>query len=285
MEKTIICVYWEKKTCKYMNNSSKCKFAHGVEEINVIDCIYGSNCYNINCKFNHGNESTIPAMVYDIPIIIKKGNKKSQKIKEKLKLSTIVEPILYENNINTMDIPKIQDGIQEKEIKTIKVINKEKHINDEIYIKNKDYNNLLSIIDDFYIKKYNNLKDKHEKKDKIINNLKDENNSLKNRINDLQNKSTISNMVDKDIIQNKCKKNNNIDKLKTLYNKYINIYELINKYNSYKLINFDEIRLYSKDKNIYKLKQRAEKVYKFYNKLKSGIINEYLPISKIFKMV
>lgn len=110
----------------------------------------------------------------------------------------------------------------------------------------------------------------------IIKKLEIENKRLKNEIENLKNSHTKDGIVE-------CKKINN-KKMDILYNKYINIYNIFNKFdNNYKIIK-DEIKQYTNDNNIYKVKSRATKIYNFYNNLKNGIINEYLPITKIIKM-
>ena len=86
----------------------------------------------------------------------------------------------------------------------------------------------------------------------------------------------------------KCYTKNNMvyqNKIISLYDKYINIFNIFNKYKNYKLINFDEIKKYTKDKNIYKIRQRSTKVYNFYEKFKNGNVKNLLPVSTIFKMV
>ena len=295
MEKTTICSYWEKKSCRFMNNPEKCIFAHGVEDLKKIPCIYGSNCYNVNCKFNHENISTITAMVYDIPIINLRKNKKIKKNKKKIFPN--VEDISKKEKYNIpfkTDIPC--ENKKEEKIQIVKIVNKHKGISDTINVLNTNYNKMLSIIDDFYIKKYDNMlysKNKYISKiinnnyklisylrninidkDLIINKITDENERLK--------KNTIPNMED---VLNKKKKHEDQNKIKLLYNKYINIHKIFMKYSNYKLINLDEIVKYTKDRNIYKVKQRAYKVYEFYTRYKKGILKELLPVSTIFKMI
>lgn len=290
MEKTTICSYWEKKSCRFMNNPKNCIFAHGVEDLKKISCIYGSNCYNVNCKFNHENISTIPSMVYDIPIIDLKKNKKVKKNKKK-NFSNAEEISKKEkDNISfNTDIPC------ENKIQIVKIVNKHKGINETINVLNTNYNKMLSIVDDFYIKKYDNmlysknkyiskiindnyklisyLRNINKDKDLIIHKITDENERLKK-------KECLEN-----IKKDKPSKMEDQNKLKTLYNKYINIYKIFMKYSNYKLINLDEIKEYTKDRNIYKVKQRSYKIYEFYTMYQKGILKELLPVSTIFKMV
>lgn len=305
MEKTAICSYWENKSCRFMNNPENCNFSHGVEDLKEISCIYGTNCYNVNCKFDHGNKTTISDMVYNIPIINVTKNKKIKKNKKKN-----ISKKEKDNIPLKMDIPCIKP--KEEKIQVVKIVNKDKNINETIEVFKTDNNKMLSILDDFYIKKYNNMLYSKNKciskiitnnyklisylrtinidKDLIIHKITDENFSLKKenerlkKDKDLEDtkKNTIPNMED---IINKKTKTSYPSKLKLLYNKYININEIFNKYSNYKLINLDEIKEYTKDKNIYKVKQRSNKIYNFYSMYKKGIFKELLPVSTVFKMV
>ena len=299
MEKTTICSYWEKKSCRFMNKPENCIFAHGMEDLKKISCIYGSNCYNVNCNFNHENNSIKPVMVYDIPIIKLIKDKKVKKNKKKT-FSNVEE-----NSKKEKDIILCENKNEEK-IQIVKIVNKHKNINESINVLNTNYNKMLSMVDDFYIKKYDNMlysKNKYISKkindnyklisylrkinidkDLIIHKITDENERLKKK-DYLENtkKNTIhANMED---LLNKKKKPKDQNKLKSLYNKYINIHKIFMKYKNYKLINLDEIKEYTKDKNIYKVKQRSCKVYDFYTRYKKGILKELLPVSTIFKMV
>lgn len=324
MEKTTICTYWENNTCKFMYNPEKCHFSHGMEDINKINCKYGVNCYNSNCKFYHGNETTISNMVYDIPIVDKRKNKNKknlnyiddvQKRFKNNKSLKFMNPLENQEIIPLKtNIPyiNIKDGMKDT-FNIIKIINKEKGINEVINILNTDFNKMLSAIDDFYINRYNIMvykKNKHisqivknnyknisclriinNDKDIIINKLNLENDSLKKGLDDLKNengrlKSEIENTkYNTVVIKNKKIVTQDQNKLKLLYDKYIILYKLFNKYNNYKLINLDELKKYTKDKNIYKLKQRATKIHNFYEKFKNGTIKHLLPVSFVFKMI
>jgi hypothetical protein len=241
MEKTVICNYWRQEICKFMENSEKCKFAHGTDELkNIpIECKYGSFCHNVNCVFFHGIIPTTRKMVYEFPLIIKKSKKHINKNND------------IENNFN-------QHGNYEK-VKNLENYNKTVKSSSSMshFEKNNTYN-----LDNH--KEYSNLNN-------IIKKLEIENKILKGEIENLK-KSNI--------------KNNKMDneKMDIIYNKYINIYNIFKKFdNNYKIIK-EEIKRYTKDNNIYKVKSRATKIYKFYNNLKNGTINEYLPITKIIKM-
>lgn len=307
MVKSVICSYWENKTCKFMNNSSKCMYAHGVDDIIMVSCKYGINCYNAKCKFNHGNISTRPNMVFDYPIIDKRKNdKEKNRMKQyglqsnikQVKNVPIISNMVYEIKDQNMETPKF-----------IKIINKDKNINEKIKFFNNDYNKLLSVVDDFYIKKYNTmvyskniyisqivkdnykniifLRNDNNDKDIYIKKLKTENVSLMRMVEDLKNDNNeLSNQIEKNntniIEKRKVKIDRN--KLKNIYNKYIELYKIFDN-NSYNLINHDEIKKYTMDKNIYKVKQRANRVYKYYEKYKNGVVKDLLPISKIINMV
>lgn len=308
MEKTIICSYWVNKSCKFMEDSSKCKYAHGESEIKEIECIYGNNCYAFNCKFKHEDKSSIHDMVYDIPIVYKRKNKNKNKNAKNVNIENIFDESVNNNNINMINK---KENIQFKDVKIVNIINKNKKINETVNIFNTNNDQLLSIVDEFYIKKYNNMVNSKNKyismvvknnyenivylnkikndKDLIIKNLNSENTILKNIIGELKmdnNKKadTISDMVEKqNNILNVNKIKNKENKIKKIYDKYINLYHIFNKYNNnYKLIDINEIRKYTKDNNIYKIRQRAVKVYNFCNKLKNGIAKDYLPLTKIY---
>lgn len=225
MEKSIICDYWKRNICKYMKNSLKCKYAHGESEIKVVECMYGKDCYNVNCSFNHG-VSTNFEKTYDIPIVI---NKRKLKNKNKNKSLTVKsDPSHIENPNNT------------------KIEQKTNTINKKIDF-DKDHNNIDTVVT-------------------INNKLKEEIKELKNVINELKyemKKNNTKNKVVDKIINN--------DKIMIKYKKYIKIYELFMN-NNYKTINMDEIKQYTKDNNIYKIKQRSEKIYKYYEQFKNGIL-------------
>lgn len=247
MEKTIICTYWKNNTCKYMNEPYRCCFAHGVKEIKKIVCKYGSNCHNPKCNFDHGDLSTTLDMVFDIPIIDKRKNKKQNTKKimnKKNNKSKLIENIQI-SNANSFELPLINTENSDN-VNIIRIFNKEKGINDNINILYTDYNKILSIIDKFYIEKYNGIvyeKNKYiskivnnnykeisylrsinNKKDLIINEINSENNKLKNIIDNLKNEnnSLKNNYTTKYMVDTKIKKKDKDEKNKiiTLYNKY-----------------------------------------------------------------
>lgn len=279
--KTILCDFWEKGNCKYMERSELCKYAHGIEDLYIVYCKYGINCNNPKCLFYHG-KSTTRNMVYDIPIINKKKNKKCKKIKSIENshfCKSITNKEIVINNSNNRNIP-LKEYIKD-ETQIVDIINKNKGIKDTITAFNTDINKILSVVDEFYIKKYNNMV---YNKDIIINKLKSENISLKKITKELKidNKNISAELSKNKINTMNVVENDNI-KLKNLYYKYIELYKIFNN-NNYKTINLEEIKKYTMDKNIYKVKQRAYKVYNFYQKYINGIIKDVLPISKIIKM-
>jgi hypothetical protein len=241
---------------------------------NTIECKYGSKCHNPNCRFFHGDEPTMINMVYDFPII----NKKVKNVK---KVKKLFNEYINENNIIDDTIRCINEkGIEPTNITIIK---KDKNIRNDISIKtnDKENNELLSYIDTYY-NNIINRKNKYiseitERNYNCINILRNDNKKLKDIIENLKKSHTINKMV-----ENK-PKNINENKLINIYNKYVDLHNIF-KVSNYKHVNINEIKKYTKDKNIYKVKQRAEKIYNFYSKFKKGIFKEYLPISKIITM-
>lgn len=102
MFKSTICLYWENKSCRFMKNPEKCEFAHGEIDIknNTVNCKYGIRCNNSECCFYHGNTSTIPYLIYDIPIFNnKRKNKKNKTDNKKIN-------IIEKSNIKIEDYDK-----------------------------------------------------------------------------------------------------------------------------------------------------------------------------------
>lgn len=229
MEKIKICVYWEKKICKFMNNPDKCCYAHG------INCKYGINCCNSKCVLNHGD-----IVVYDIPIV---------------KIKTFCNPNFFENETNKIPVKSINEDnnildINKNNINNVIIIKKEDNINDIVYYLESDYNKILSYIDNYYIEKIN--KNNQYFRNTIIKNcgyttfLRNKNQHLI-----LENKIL---RLKYDQLKKEKRKNININRLTTLYNKYIDLYNIF-KNNDYN-----------------------------YKNIKNGIFHDYLPISKIIKL-
>lgn len=303
MEKTIICDYWKNNICKHMKDSFKCKFAHGVEEIQTINCMYGINCYNINCKFKHEDKTTIPVMVYDIPIVDKRKNKKNKNKNKKQPNHDVKKKndFYLHTEISVEDKYKINNTGTD----IVTIIKKDEDIKEKVNVKNPDDKKLLPFLDEYY-------KDIINKKNKFINeivtynykyivNIRKENDLLKSQNNELKTKNIkleldkLEREKENNILKNTCatKMGNSVNKLiinknklLKLYNKYVNLYNIFkNSKDNYKSIDIEEINKYTKDKNIYKIKQRAYKIYNFYEKYKNGLIKDLLPISRIITMV
>lgn len=253
MEKTIICNYWKKGICKFMIKPEKCNFAHGSDDIRTItiNCRYGSFCHNVDCMFFHGSISTTRQMVYEIPLIIKKSKKSKKDINK---------------NIFT------QRGNSEK----IKILEENKKTVNSLSSILKNISDISDNLDNYGNRTNNIINTEYKDLNSIIKELEIENQMLKNEIENLKEYHTKNSMVENKKINNK--------KMDILYNKYISIYNIFKKFdNNYKIIK-EKIKQYTNDNNIYKVKSRATKVYNFCNNLKCGIINEYLPITKIIKM-
>lgn len=251
MEKIKFCVYWEKKICKFMNNTDKCCYAHCINDLKKINCKYGINCCNSKCVLNHGD-----IVVYDIPIV---------------KIKTFCNPNFFENETNKIPDNNILD-INKNNINNVIIIKKEDNINDIVYYLESDYNKILSYIDNYYIEKIN--KNNQYFRNTIIKNygyttflrnknqhLILENKNLRLKYDQLKKEkeeTKLNNTHNTQLIESK---NININRLTTLYNKYIDLYNIFknNDYN-YKNINMSLINDYTNDKNIYMIKQRATKV-------------------------
>jgi hypothetical protein len=259
---------------------------------NKICCKYGSLCINPECCFFHSKKYTIKDMVFDIPVRINiKKNKKLHKNKKTC--DQIINNSVNKDDIYIFDNSEVikHDSTNIKKIDKVIIINKDKNIKRHITVDSYtlDMDKLLNHVDEYYINYYTNIinkKDNFLRKKvndnyNVIINLRKENNKLKKKVQELENKCVTKSMVD----ISKNRNNVNINKLKNLYKKYVNIHNVFIKCNNnYKIIDMEYIKNYTKDKNIYKIKQRAEKVYNFYNKLQSGVLNDYLPISKIINM-
>jgi hypothetical protein len=241
-----ICKYWENKKCKYMLNSSLCGFAHGCEDIIIQECRFGKFCKRPFCIFNHKDTD-----------------------------------FKYER----LSYPK-RDGMVEKLNKNMNNYNLKFYLKK---IKQLEYNNfsLMDTIDKLNTKICKDGINNHIeiKKENTITNNGITTNSV-----EYENKKGID--VEIQVNTTKCNININKklykkDKLENLYKKWINVYNVYQKYNfNYKNIkeNINEIFIYLKDKNIYKIKERCVKIYNYYNKIILGETKEYLPISKILKL-
>lgn len=166
------------------------------------------------------------------------------------------------------------------------------------------YNNRILLINE----EFNMLKEKNKKLVKKINYVPDRFNvstntdgisnidiSVKTNINKIYNGIDTYTQIDNQEYTNSITKgifkgiedNNRKCKKIERYNKWINIYDIFKKYKfNYKIIkdNIKEINFYVKDNNIYKIKERCTKVYKYYCKLLNKEVNEYLSVTEIFSI-
>lgn len=304
MDKTIICSFYENNICKFMNESHRCKYAHGKDELVIPECKFGVRCYNVNCDFKHYDiiDKKIEININDII----KVNKNIKKVKNK-----------KNNKIqNFKNIPQNNMvDIKNKLLQSKMYIEKENNIFYDNGIKNEDKNNnsYINIIDRLkkkcqfltlnYINAFTRTVFKLENE---ISKLKDENKILTKQIN-IKNTSVdvstntdgISGIKKRDFeIQNRDDKKSDVknvnhisimekNRLLKLYNKWSNVYKIFEKYSfNYKIIkkNIDEIKKYVKDKNIHKIKERCTKIHLYYNKILNNEVKEYKHISKIIKM-
>lgn len=269
--KTKMCRYYLNNKCKYMKTPKSCPYAHGEEDINKIICKYKNKCINLNCRYYH--EKPINTFINNKIVVNKKSKHNNFYINEDSKINSIELPISG-LDINSI---KIYNKHDPKKNANIKIIKNDNPINNNRKDFSSELDKLLNVVDSYYINIINNKN--IEIRDIIVKN----NFKLNNQIEISMKKKYVS--VDdicsckKDIVE-KIPKNN---KLK-LYEKYISLYNLfINK--KYKNLDFKSIRKYSLDKNIYKLKERSFKVFKYVEFIKiNNIKNNYLPISKIIKL-
>lgn len=155
MEKTAICSYWVKENCEFMKYPKKCRYAPGKDDIFIIKCKYGRNCINNFCKFNHGDISTRPKMVYNVTINPKKNKKKINKqinIKDKSKNNGYTTDSILSNMLKNQKDDNISDKItiinKDTKIRENIIISRNTEYKDSIY-----YNKFLTFVDEFYISK------------------------------------------------------------------------------------------------------------------------------------
>lgn len=185
----------------------------------------------------------------------------------------------YHGDINVNKIENIEHiiKIDKKIIKNnkIKVIQTITPKNDD-----KDYYNIYKELDLLInLDVYNNL-------DKIKNNdnfdIQKFSDSFRNSNNLLSIDKYIAIIKDKNIIISKLK--NQLEKQKmSIKNKYnLNLYDKYFKiYNILEGNNYDQLKIISEDKNIYKLKLRSKRVKEYIDMIKKYDIKELLPISTI----
>lgn len=238
--KSKMCIFYLKNTCKY--ESKNCIYAHGVKELYKIDCNYGIHCNKSNCNYYHGKiindikEIEVPIL----DIINSCKNKSKKKLQNK-----------YYNNFKYIKQNVDEDGNFNKNI-----LNKE-------YKKHKKTISLNPISEDVSKKYYLEL---ISKKDFLISKYKDKIIKLEKKYTDLKNRSTIKEL---DKTQQSTKTINK-------YNKYLDLYNIINSNNK----NIEEkLKKITNDKNLSKLKIRCKRVKEYMDIVKEFNIKNILPIS------
>lgn len=152
--KTIFCKYFLNNKCKY--TSKDCLYAHGDNDINLVECRYGSRCLNPNCRFDHGKNNSKTYMVYNP--IIKYINKK--KVKQ---FNCIPKYNKIKNNVNILSEKSIDNGKINNNIfnkKDVLIYNLRKEIKK---LKNKENSEKLQKMDKY--DKYSILYDIINKKE------------------------------------------------------------------------------------------------------------------------
>lgn len=77
--KIVLCKYYTENRCKFKNSPDLCTYAHGVDDLKLIDCKFGVRCINVDCKFYHGNINVYKLEIME-PVIKIKKNKKKYKV-------------------------------------------------------------------------------------------------------------------------------------------------------------------------------------------------------------
>lgn len=255
MLKSIICKYFLNGKCKFMNNSNKCQFAHGENELVKIECKYKQHCTNPKCTYNHdaiNNDYSKPNNYVYEPII--------NKIYKNKKLDNYSSKTYYLKNKFKFIINRIILNIK------IKTFLKNKIIKQNEFIHNNNIKEIYNILKKFNInknlEKLENILNCHFKPDTL--NLQNTNNIIEIRNN---NKTFLS------------------------FQKYYNLGNMILKdENNWKSI-IKNMICFNNEKNIYKVKNRALRIiklidikYKSINKLQNIIDNNNFSIRKIFNM-
>lgn len=269
--KIVICKYYLENKCKY--KKMECSYAHGVDDINIIECKYGVRCVNTNCIFDHGVFNLKIENIYS-PVIIYK-NKKHIKI-----------PI---TKINKNDVDKKLDSseIEENNKKDHKysrnIENKLLKINQDINIHGKDTKSDESEIEE----NCRNIENKHLFINQDVNVHDNNKNNIYNEIYYNKLINTLDNYYYNIINQKNIIINNLLNKIKLLnipktsktstnlekYKKYHKLNDAI-----FSSANYDNI---TKDKNIYKLKLRCSRIKTYMEIVKKYDVKDILPISKI----
>lgn len=270
MIKTIICKYFLKGKCKFMNNPDKCQFAHGEKELVKIECKYKQYCINSRCTYNHdaiNSEYSKPDKYVYEPIINK--NYKNKKLYNYSSKKYYLKNNKFKIIVNRIILHiKIKKFLENKKINLIKSLEYKIKKQNE-FIHNNNIKEMYNILKRFNINK--NL----EKLEKILKCY------FKSDTPNLQNTNNINNNIEI--------RNNN----KTLlsFQKYYNVGCMILKdINNWKNI-IKNIIYFKNEKNIYKVKNRALRIvklidikYKSINNLQNIINNNKLSIRNIFNM-
>lgn len=241
MFKTQICMHYKNNSCFYMENPSKCKYAHGTDDIFIPSCWYDTNCLFVDCKFRHSNingRNGIRDKEYDLKDFINNNNnivKKNKKNKNNLfdKINIHGKKEFFGTN-NKCYNTNIVETSEKNDIDIIKT---------------------LEHVDIYYLDIINNLKNKcnilHDKNKKLMNIINKDTEytssamntePLKNidiPINENKHKRSVAiqtDLAEDDII------NKNVNKKLIKYEKWINVYNILSKYEfNYKNIDLNEI--------------------------------------------
>ena len=286
-KKTTICEYYKTNTCKFMKNSKLCSFAHGEDDLNKINCIYGNNCYNSDCNFYHPDCDIVCDRNLEINIsdIISK-NKIKRKTPLYKRISKDILPVSKDILPVSKDILPVSKDNTCDNIKILKKGEFEKII--EVNIdENNNLNKLLDYVDNYYINIINNKDYIIDEKIKIIKRLKNELKEYKTKYNEsitnsITNNNEIKKSVSKNIDENEptpicitdANITNNIENITddiVIDKKFIKYYKLGKLINDNKdMVNNETIFNYFNNKNISMIKNRCNRIYIIINHMKNN---------------
>lgn len=251
MHKTSLCDFWKQNKCINMNSPGLCKYAHGEDELKVIECKYKNYCFTSNCSFSH------KPITRDITINLLDCIKYKNKIK-KNKINNKI------HNIKNMD-HKNKEGDNNNNI--IVSINKKECKCD---INTNEYYKLLLKKNEELLKKNTDFIDRENQLKLEIDNL---NKIIKEKEIKLEN-------INRNISSDKI---DLIDKLKNnTITKYYNIGKIIIEQNK---TDIEHIRKYFKCKNISMIKNRSVRMFKVIEHMKkNNIENIKTSLRNIFHM-
>lgn len=288
MIKTKICKFYKNGTCRYMKNPKLCPYAHGLEDCKFLLCRFDGSCSNKDCNFKHLKSNDIETIL------------------ENNYINKILDHVDF-NYLNIIKILKNKISIYKKEcsnynnyiLKLKKEYNILKEKNNKLIIelnKEKDYSNTSTntdpiLTDNALIQTKPAIEKENDVKTNIIkNNRKILDNGITGftptEYNKHKQNTECKNGRNDENVENTIKEFDlDLDKKLTKYKKWINIYRLFKLSNfNYKNIDLDELKQYIQDNNIYKVKERALKVYTYYTKLMNKEVTDYLYVTEIFKM-